>query len=86
MGANQGKANRTVVQALINDMNDFSQFVDGELKAMIEETNRLGESWKDPQYVQFESFIKELTESLAKDLLVFNEASMALQKKLDKYD
>ena len=85
MQANKGKANREVVQNLINDMNDFSEYVKGELQTMVIQTERLGNSWKDPQYEQFNCFISELTESLKKDLLVFDEAAMALQKKLDMY-
>ncbi len=85
MSANKGKASRAVVQALINDMNDFSEYVNGELQAMLNQAERLGESWKDPQYSQFSSFISELTESLKKDLTVFREATIALQKKLDMY-
>lgn len=85
MQANKGKANREVVQNLINDMNDFSEYVKGELQTMLIQTERLGNNWKDPQYEQFNSFISELTESLKKDLLVFDEAAIALQKKLDMY-
>lgn len=85
MQANKGKANREVVQNLINDMNDFSEYVKTELQSMITQTERLGNSWKDPQYEQFNAFISELTESLKKDLLVFDEAAIALQKKLDMY-
>lgn len=85
MQANKGKANREVVQNLINDMNDFSEYVKGELQTMLIQAERLGNSWKDPQYEQFTSFISELTESLKKDLSVFDEAAIALQKKLDMY-
>lgn len=85
MPANKGKANATVVQTLINDMKEFSEYVNGELQTMINQAIRLGESWKDPQYDQFISFISELTESLKKDLTTFDEAAVALQKKLDMY-
>lgn len=85
MGANKGKANREVVQRLIDDMHDFSEYVNGELRTMIEQADRLGDSWKDPQYVQFSSFINELSASLQKDLEVFGEATVALQKKVNMY-
>ena len=83
--ANKGKASREVVQALINDMNSFNQFVYNEVSEMMNKTNRLGESWKDSQYTQFSSFMVELTESLKKDLAVLDEAAVALQKKLNMY-
>ncbi|MBQ9749436.1 MAG: WXG100 family type VII secretion target [Clostridia bacterium] len=83
--ANKGRASREVVQALINDMNSFNQFVSGEVTSMMNKTNRLGESWKDSQYTQFSNFMTELTESLKKDLAVLDEAAVALQKKLNMY-
>ena len=86
MQENKGRANREVVQKLINDMNDFSEFVKNELLVIVDQTERLSESWNDPQYDQFSSFIRELTSSLNKDLLVFDESSLSLQKKLDMYD
>ena len=85
MPVNSGKATRESVQGLINDMNSFSEYVKGELTNMIRETDRLGESWRDPQYQQFSSFMYELTESLNKDLSVFDEAAYALQRKVDLY-
>lgn len=84
--SNKGKANREVVQGLINDMRDFSEFVNLELDKMLNQTNRLGETWKDPQYEQFSSFINDLNDSLKKDLAVFDEASNALQNKVNMYD
>lgn len=83
--ANKGRASREVVQALINDMNSFNQFVSNEVTSMMNKTNRLGESWKDSQYTQFSNFMTELTESLKKDLAVLDEAAVALQKKLNMY-
>lgn len=84
--SNKGKANREVVQGLINDMNDFSEYVNEELNNMLYQVNRLGETWKDPQYEQFSSFINDLNDSLKKDLAVFDEASNALQNKVNMYD
>lgn len=86
MNHDQGKSNRTVVQSLIRDMNDFSAFVNNQLAEMNDSVDRLGEYWMDKQYQQFQSYIRELTEALKQDLNVFDEASNQLQKKLDMYD
>ena len=86
MTTNKGKANKQVVQGLVNDMNDFNDYVGAELKAMIDQTVRLADSWNDPQYDQFSSFIEELTNSLQKNLDIFKEAAIFLQKKVNMYD
>lgn len=85
MNSNSGKASREVVQGLINDMDTFSKYVTEELKRMLILADELGETWKDPQYNQFNQFITELVISLSKDLNIFDEATNALQKKLDMY-
>lgn len=86
MTVDQGKSSRTVVQGLIHDMHKFSDFVQAEIITMIRQTDQLAESWNDPQYEQFSEFIYNLSESIAKDLRVFDEATNALQKKLDMYN
>lgn len=86
MAVDKGKASREVVQQLITDMTDFKNYVEGEIQSMISQTNRLGESWNDPQYAQFSAFIDDLTNSLKKDLAVFEEATNSLRKKLSMYD
>ena len=85
MPGNSGKASSSVVAALIKDMRDFSNYVESELQKMVNEANQLGQSWKDPQYDQFRSFINDLTDSLKGDLATFGEATDQLQKKLDMY-
>lgn len=85
MQINKGKASREAVQRLINDMTDFSEVVKYKLQMMMNETSKLGDTWRDPQYQQFNTFMTELTESLKRDLGVFDDAASALQKKVDMY-
>jgi hypothetical protein len=86
MPSNGGKASREVVAALISDLREFDAFVLSEADAMKQETDRLGSSWRDPQYDQFAACIADLTNALCADLVVFREAADALQRKLDMYD
>lgn len=86
MPVNSGKASREVVQTLINNMNAFTEGVLNELRNMINQTQILGESWNDPQYAKFSTFMIEAVESLQKDLMSFQECSTALQRKVDMYN
>ncbi len=83
---NAGKGNKEVVLALIKDMTVFTEFVHKQLNEMKNETDRLGESWNDPQYKQFAEFIYQLSDSLKKDLDIFLEARDLLQEKVKIYD
>ena len=67
MAANSGKANRQVVVKLISDIRNFADVVKQLSDAMMNETEQLGNSWNDPQYRRFESYMRELTEGLKKE-------------------
>ncbi len=82
----QGKSNRAVVQALINDMNAFNEHVTNEIQKMMNKTNALGSAWQDAQYNQFSSFMEELSASMRQDLVVIQESAAFLQAKLSMYD
>ena len=84
--AEQGRANRAVVQALINDMNAFNEHVTAEIQKMMNKTSALASAWQDPQYNQFSAFMEELSASMRQDLLVVQESAAFLQRKLSLYD
>lgn len=81
--ANKGKANREVVQGLINDMRTFNDIVSNELKMMKQKADDLGNSWKDSQYNQFYNFVTQLNDSINKDLEVLKESADDLQRRLN---
>lgn len=84
--AEQGRANREVVQALINDLNAFNEYVTTEIQTMMNKTEALAAAWQDPQYEQFSGFMSELSDSMRQDLVVVQESASFLQRKLALYD
>ena len=86
MPVDYGKSTRAAVQALINAMNNYHECVSSELKTLLKRTNELGDVWEDPQYDTFANFMTESIVGLNKDLTIFKEASVRLQRKLDMYD
>lgn len=85
MQVKSGSGDEIVVRKLISDMNLFSEHVRQELQSMLNRTETLGDSWKDPQYMQFREFIYELVGSLKRDLDIFDEAANHLERKVNLY-
>ena len=83
--AEQGKANRAVVQGLINDMNAFHEHVTSEIQKMKSKTSALSNAWRDAQYEQFSAFMEELCSAMKSDLEVIQESAAFLQNKLSLY-
>ena len=77
-----GRANKEVIQKLINNMRSFNDLVEGEIIKMNDRTDILGESWKDAQYQQFNQYIEMLSDSLRQDLRIIYETAETLQNRV----
>ena len=82
--ANSGKSDIQVVRTLIKNMRQFNEIVENELARMKENVSRLGETWRDEQYRQFNEYINALCGSLKKDLRVVAESADFLENKLSR--
>lgn len=80
-----GRANKEVIQKLINNMRSFNDLVEGEIIKMNDRTDILGESWKDAQYQQFNQYIEMLSDSLRQDLRIIYETAETLQNRVYEF-
>jgi hypothetical protein len=65
--ADSGKASKVVVKRLVGDIDYFAESVKEDAAKMLREAEDLQAYWNDPQYQNFLSFMRDLTDELVKD-------------------
>ncbi len=81
----KGKSNKTVVESLIKNLNQFVDLVENEFMNIKREKDSLSTVWRDEQYNEFSYFIDQLIEKLKVETSVLQGEIDRLERKVKLY-
>lgn len=78
----KGKASKSAILEVINDIDKYSQYVNEELKLLSDEARHLADLWKDAKFDDFMTYVEKMKSSIEKDLERIDEAKYVLKEKV----
>ncbi len=83
MDVTSGKADLAAVDRLVKELRDYKAYVDRTVDGIMAKTENLRSAWDDPQYKKVLSRMKEISDSIKKNLEVFSQSADMLERKAE---
>lgn len=77
-----GRASKSAINSVINNIEKYTFYVEKELDIIINEVNNLSYEWKDNKYSEFNECVLSLRRSLEYNLNDMKDAQYNLKKKV----
>lgn len=74
----RGKASKKAIEGVINDIDVYSKFIEGELSLIKEKVGNLSEYWKDKKFKDFMNCVERMKHNVEKNLNQIQEAQYNL--------